>query len=122
MKVSAYFMEVSENGVVFTGQIGEIENTLEAMQHYIVGIVRVTRLDENIIAIHSGEENDPALPMNRALVVGGVIRDILKGNILCVREKEREWVSIQEQDIPRIHELLKPMFDLNGCILVNTCS
>ena len=122
MKVSAYFMEVSENGVVFTGQIGEIENTLEAMQHYIVGIVKVTRLDENIIAIHSGEENDPALPMNRALIVGGVIRDILKGNILCVREKEREWASIQEQDIPRIHELLKPVFDLNGCILVNTCS
>ncbi len=35
MDIKAYFMEVNENGVVFAGRLGWIQNTFDAFQDYL---------------------------------------------------------------------------------------
>ena len=110
MKV--YMMRVSEDGKPYRGYVGEIENTLEAKQAYVGGLIQVIRLDEKIDAIINDEGKLIPLQWNRLWFVDGKEPiDIIMGNILCCRhDDEGNFTDIQEEDIPVILSHLKVMF------------
>ena len=109
-------MEVSENGVVFAGRLGWIQNTFEAFQDYLKTPAKVIRLTEKLIVIMR-QESDEKAPLNRALVKDGNIVEIFTGDLICTRQDESGFHSIQEEDVGVIRIILKPVFYLDGQII-----
>jgi hypothetical protein len=119
MKIKAYFMEVNENGVVFAGRVGEIENTLEQMQAFIGGELVVRPLTNTLVVV-SGKDETQKRPLNRAIVKDAEIAMLLTGNVMCVRQGEHGFASIEDADLEEIRKCLKPAFDLDGQIFVDS--
>lgn len=117
MDIKAYFMEVNENGVVFAGRLGWIQNTFEAFQDYLKNPVKVVRLTEKLVVVMQQESVENA-PLNRALVKDGNIVEIYTGNLICIRQNESGFHSIQEEDVGVIRKILKPVFYLDGQIII----
>ena len=115
MTIQAYCMEVNENGVVYTGRVREMDATREAMEQYIGGCVREISLQDGLVAL---AEKSSDSPVNRALVRNGKIQEILTGIIVCVRKETGQYRSIEEEDVAIIRTYLKPVFDLNGNIMI----
>ena len=109
-------MEVSENGVVFAGRLGWIQNTFEAFQDYLKNPVKVVRLTEKLVVVMQQESVENA-PLNRALVKDGNIVEIYTVNLICIRQNESGFHSIQEEDVGVIRKILKPVFYLDGQII-----
>lgn len=112
-------MEANENGVVFSGYIGEIENTQEAIRKYLGGFPEVIHLTEDLNLVGK-EESGKRLPMNRAMVIDGKIDRILFGNLLGLRQDENGFCSIKETDIPIFKKYLRPVFYFDGKIMIPT--
>ncbi len=115
MIIQAYFMEVNKNGVVYSGRIGEINSTCEAMEEYIGRYMREIDLQDGIVVL---TEKTPHSSRNRALVCNGKIEEILTGNLICVRKEQGKYISIREEDIRIIRDYLKPVFDLDGKLII----
>ena len=109
-------MEVNENGVVFAGRLGWIQNTFEAFQDYLKIPVKVVRLTEKLVVVMQQESVENA-PLNRALVKDGNIVEIYTGNLICIKQNESGFHSIQEEDVGVIRIILKPVFYLDGQII-----
>ena len=105
-------MRVSEDGKPFRGYLSEIENSLEAKQAYVGGLIEVIRLNEYIDAVINEEGKLIPLPWNRCWVAeDGEFIDMIMGNILCCRhDDEGNFTDIQEEDIPVILKCLKVFF------------
>ena len=117
MDIKAYFMEVNENGVVFAGRLGWIQNTFEAFQNYLKTPAKVVHLTDKLVVI-TRQESDEKAPLNRALVEEGNIEEIYTGNLFCIRQDESGFHSIQEEDVGVIRKILKPVFCLDGQIII----
>lgn len=115
MIIQTYFMEVNKNGVVYSGRMGEINSTCEAMEEYIGGYMRELDLRDGIVVL---TEKTPHSSRNRVLVCNGKIEEILTGNLICVRKEQGKYISIREEDIRIIRDYLKPVFDLDGKLII----
>lgn len=109
-KIDAYLMRVDSAGTVYAGYMTEVENSLEAEQRYVEGLIEVISLgDVDIIFNEEGKLKQ--LPANRCFVDDdGNVLDIIAGNIMCVRhDEEGMFTSILEQDIKVIEQYLRPI-------------
>lgn len=118
--IEAYMMRVNtEDGTVYKGYIGSMENTLKAKQKYVGGLIQVVSLNSDIVVICNDEGKLEGLPPNRVFMEGSEPVDIFVGNILAVRHgREGDFTSIHEEDIPVIEETLKPIKVIVGSTIV----
>lgn len=106
------------------GYITEVDNTLKALQENVGGRIGVVTLFDGVVLIFCEDGEELRYPLNRIWVseVGEQI-DYFSGNILAVRVDGDEFISIQEEDISKIDDLLPPYFDvwqnLEGKTIVN---
>lgn len=118
-RILAYLLRVDEKtGVPYKGYLSEVENSLEAEQHYVNydrdgGLIQVIMMD-GIDYITNDESKLLGFPYNRAIVGDdGKILDIFSGNIMCVRHNsEGDFTSILESDIAVIEKRLRPIFTI----------
>ena len=114
-KINAYMLRLNDAGMPCKGYIGEIENSLEAKQKYVKGLIQVVSLNSQIDIICNDEGKLIGLEPNRAFMDGEDILDIFVGNILaCRHDIEGNFTSIREEDIPVIEECLKPIGGIMG--------
>ena len=108
-KIKTYQIRVSENGTRYRGYIAEEENTLKAEQQFVGGYIEVIRLVDNMVMIINEDGKNRNLPPNRLWFKEGQYQDIIVGNIECVRfNEEGDFLSIEEEDIPKIEKCLLP--------------
>lgn len=116
MKLRAYVMEVSERGVVFSGYFREIENSAETLRKWLGGAYELVRLEDEIVILCRRQED--SLPLNRMLVKEDEKGRLLRGSLLCLRCREERFYSLREEDEAVIRERLKPVFCLNGRMVI----
>ena len=93
--ITAYFLRVGEDGTQYRGYLDEIENALEPMQNYTGGMIETVSVDENISIICGEEAVILGKPLNRALYNNKKeLITVLAGNLMAVRHKGDEFVSI----------------------------
>lgn len=110
--IKAYMMRVSDDGVVYKGYIGEIENSLKAKQEFVGGLIQVIPITSEIDLICNDEGKLRNLPINRALFYDtgkkDEMYDFVVGNCLCVRHNNSGYfTSILDEDIPIIRRFVK---------------
>lgn len=109
-KINAYMLRLNDAGMPCKGYIGEIENSLEAKQKYVKGLIQVVSLNSQIDIICNDEGKLIGLEPNRAFMDGEDILDIFVGDILaCCHDAEGNFTSIKEEDIPIIESMLLPI-------------
>lgn len=109
-KINVYMLRLNDVGMPCKGYIGEIENSLEAKQKYVKGLIQVVSLNSQIDIICNDEGKIIGLEPNRAFMDGEDILDILVGDILaCRHDAEGNFTSIKEEDIPIIESMLLPI-------------
>ena len=104
-KIKAYFIPAG-----YQGYFSDIENSLEAKQKYVGGLIQVVSLDDVDIIIND-EGKLMGLPVNRAIVDDDEnVLDVIVGDIICLRhdDDEGEFRSILENDLQTITKYLRP--------------
>lgn len=107
-RIDAYFLRCDQERQ-YQGYLDQIENTLEAKQKYVGGLIQAVSLTPEIIVICNDEGKLQQLPPNRAWVDGSGVVDYFAGNILCVRRSGDEFASILPEDIDKIERHLIPL-------------
>lgn len=102
-------MRVSNDGTQYKGALVDIDNTLEAKQEYVGGLIQVLCVND-IDIICNDEGKLMGLPVNRVLLdEKNNILDIFVGNILCCRHNDDgDFTDISSDDIETIERMLKP--------------
>ena len=97
------------DGTQYKGALVPIENTLEAKQEYVGGLIQVLCVND-IDIICNDEGKLMGLPVNRVLLdEKNNILDIFVGNILCCRHNDDgDFTDISPDDIETIERMLKP--------------
>lgn len=105
--IKAYFMRVG-----YKGYFGSLQNTLEAKQKYVGGLIQVVTLNGVVDIICNEEGKVMGLPVNRAILdEDGKPVDILVGDIVAVRhDEEGNFTDIHEEDIQIIRKYLRPVY------------
>ena len=102
--IKAYFMRAG-----YQGYFGEIQNTLEAKQEYVGGLIQVVSINGVADLICNEEGKILHLPVNRAFVDdNGEVLDVIVGDILVVRHDEGDFVDVHENDLEIIVKHLRP--------------
>lgn len=111
-KIKAYLLRVDED-TPYKGYFAEVENSLKAEQNFVGGLITTVSITDEIDLICNDEGILLNLPVNRALVDSeGRILTLLLGNLMCVRHKDDEFVSIKDDDLEIINRHLIPAFRL----------
>lgn len=117
-KMKVYFLRtgsIEGKAVSYRGYLGEIENTLEAKQKYVGGLIQCVSLSPEIDLILNDEGKLMGLPLNRFWVMDGEVVDIIVGNVLCCRHDDKgNFEDIMEEDIPLILDRLKVLIKYGG--------
>lgn len=109
-KINAYILRVSDNGIQYRGYVQEIENTLEAKQKLVGGTIQVISITPEIDAVLNDEGKLIGLPVNRLWIdENDNPLDIFVGNVICVRHKDDEFISIKPEDKEIIERVLIPI-------------
>lgn len=109
-KIRAYIIRVDEDGRQYKGYFTEIENTLDAKQKIVGGLIQVVSLTPEIDIIINDEGKLRGMPLNRVWLSGnGKPLDILVGNIIVVRHRDDEFTDILPEDYEIIERLLLPV-------------
>lgn len=113
-------MRVSNDGTQYKGALVDIDNTLEAKQKYVGGLIQVLCVND-IDIICNDEGKLMGLPVNRVLLdEKNNILDIFVGNILCCRHNDDgEFTDISPDDIETIERMLKPCMLIQGLGVVH---
>lgn len=108
-------MRVSNDGTQYKGALVDIDNTLEAKQEYVGGLIQVLCIND-IDIICNDEGKLMGLPVNRVLLdEKNNILDIFVGNILCCRHNDDgDFTDISPDDIETIERMLKPCILIQG--------
>lgn len=108
-------MRVSNDGTQYKGALVDIDNTLEAKQEYVGGLIQVLCIN-GIDIICNDEGKLMGLPVNRVLLdEKNNILDIFVGNILCCRHNDDgDFTDISPDDIETIERMLKPCILIQG--------
>lgn len=108
-KIKAYIIRVDEEKQ-YKGYFQLIDNTLEAKQAIVGGLIEVVSLTPELDIIINEEGKLRGLPINRMwLSEEGEPIDILVGNIIVVRHEADEFTDIIYNDYTTIEELLIPI-------------
>lgn len=106
----------------YQGYFGELQNTLEAEQKYVGGLIQVVSLDGVVDVICNDEGKLRGLPVNCAFVdADDNVLDVFVGDLVCVRHDEGEFTDIHEEDLQIIRKYLRPCVILGeraGCTVV----
>ena len=121
-KIKAYFMRVSDDGIPLKGYLGYLDNTLEAKQKYVGGIIQCVSLNSEIDIICNDEGKLLGLPVNRVWIDiddnGNIqVVDVLVGNICAVRHEGEEFASIHDEDVEVIRSFLAPVILTNNGLM-----
>ena len=109
-KIKAYIIRVDEEGRQYKGYFTEIDNTLEAKQEIVGGLIQVVRLTPDIDIIINDEGKLRGMPLNRIwLSEDGEPLDFLGGNIIAVRHCDDVFTDILSEDCEIIERLLPPI-------------
>jgi len=106
--IDAYFLRCNE-GVQYRGYIAPIENSLEALQSYVGGLIEAVSLTPQIVVVCNEEGKLFQLPFNRALKAEAQVQDYFVGDILCLRQSGDEFAGIEPEDIAEIEQRLIPL-------------
>ena len=103
--IKAYFMRTG-----YQGYFGEIQNTLEAKQAYVGGLIQVVSINGVADLICNEDGKLINLPANRAFVDdNGEVLDVIVGDILVVHHNdEGDFVDVHEDDLGIITKHLRP--------------
>lgn len=116
-------MRVSNDGTQYKGALVDIDNTLEAKQKYVDGLIQVLCVND-IDIICNDEGKLMGLPVNRVLLdEKNNMLDIFVGNILCCRHNDDgDFTDINSDDIETIERMLKPceVFPHLGAVVLVT--
>lgn len=107
-RIDAYFLRCDQERQ-YQGYLGQIENTLKALQEYVGGLIQAVSLTPEIIVICNDEGKIQQLPPNRAWVESSGVVDFFAGSIFCVRRSGDEFTSIQPEDVAEIERRLIPL-------------
>ena len=122
-KIKAYFMEVdSKSKMPLKGYLGYLNNTLEAKQKFVGGIIQCVSLTSEIDIISNDEGKLLGLPANRVWIDidndGNIqVVDLFVGNLLAVRHEGEEFASIHDEDVEVIRRFLAPVILTNNGLL-----
>jgi len=94
---------------VETKEFRQGEDELAWYQKQVGGMIQVVPLEGNIIAVCNEEGKIENLPPSVAWMFQGMVHDIMVGNVLVLRSKAPNMVSIQEEDIPKVKRILVPV-------------
>lgn len=109
-KIKAYIIRVDEEGRQYKGYFAEIDNTLEAKQEIVGGLIQVVRLTPDVDIIINDEGKLRGMPLNRIwLSEDGEPLDFLVGNIIAVRHCGDVFTDILSEDCEIIERLLPPI-------------
>ena len=121
-KIDVYFLRCDQ-GRQYRGYVGQIENSLKALQSYVGGNIQAVALTPEIIVICNDEGKLQEFQPNRAWVDSSGVIDYFVGNILCVRHRGEEFASIAPMDIEVIERCLIPLRSVSkvqDCIVFET--
>lgn len=113
MKITAYYMEVKENGVVYSGRKIQIENREEAFAALLGGEIKVHILPDDMVLCER-KNADKTKKLNRVYLKDGLIQQVFFGSLLLVKQQEEKWVSLTQKEIEKSQQYIKPAFDLQG--------
>ena len=84
-------------------QVVEIENTLEAMQRTVGGLIEAIYTDHDYVCLIVNEDGKLLdLPMNRAIYVGDTIADIIMGSFFVAAfDDDGNFMSLNDDQIKR---------------------
>ena len=122
-KIKAYFMSVDPDSMMpLQGKLRFLDNTLEAKQKYVGGLIQCVSLTPEIDIICNDEGKLLELPANRAWIDidedGNIeVIDLLVGNILCVRHNGEDFTSIHDEDVEVIRKHLVPVIQTNAGLM-----
>ena len=107
MRVFAF----NENEVGFV----EINNTLEAEQKFVGGLIEVVAIAPGLDLVCNEEGKFNGSKPVVAWVDGEQILDVIFGNcFVCRNNEEGEFISIKDTDVDIIKEKLKPVIAIVG--------
>ena len=115
-RIKVFLIEVSEEGIPYKGYLTEIDNTLEAKQKIVKGLIQVVNITDKInIIINDEGKFQEDCPQNRVWVgKDGKVLDVICGNIICARVTGEEFSDIFEEDIPVILETFRAAVYVDG--------
>lgn len=117
-KILTYQMRIdAETGEPCRGFLREEEDTLETWQGIVGGYISVLSVAKGIDVILNDNGKIDNLPFNR-LFFDGKPLDVLVGSLVCVRHKGEEFSSIREDDIPMIHQYLRPLIKVGSIYMI----
>lgn len=97
------FME-KENGIM------EIENSLEAEQEFVGGLIEAVAITPELDLVCNEEGKFNGMNPIAAWIDGEQILDLIHGNFfICRWDDEGRFVSIKDSDVDIIKEKLKPV-------------
>lgn len=115
-RINAYILRVSEKGVQYKGYMTQIDNTLKAKQDIVGGLIEVIHIADGVMGIVDEEGKLKMKPINRLWVSSeGEPRDVLVGDIICLRFDGDEFASIDEADIETVERFLIPIKGMYDC-------
>lgn len=131
MKV--YVMEVSENGVVYSGRMDNLQMDDQSIREFLNGdyctypiskefVVIAHQKNEQVMDVENiqidGIQQQLHLHVNRAFVQGKKMERLFFGNLIVVRIKENHWDDIKDEDVNAIKKHLKPAFYAKGMVYI----
>lgn len=121
IKVKVYGFKNGKQGIM------EIENTLEAEQSFVGGLIDVYAITDNLDIVLNDEGLINGLEP-RAVVLGEgtdeakkqrKIKEIIHGNcFVCRHDNDGNFVSIREEDVDTIRYLVKSIISIHDNVII----
>ncbi len=121
VKVKVYVFKDDQQGII------EIENSLEAEQAFVGGLIDVYSITDDLDVVFNDEELINGLEA-RAVVLGegtveakkqSKIKEIIHGDcFVCRHDNDGNFVSIREEDIKTIQHFVKAVISINAGVII----
>ena len=121
IKVKVYGFKNEQQGII------EIENSLEAEQAFVGGLIDVYAITDNLDVVFNDEGLINGLEP-RAVVLGeGIdeakkqrkIKEIIHGDcFVCRHDEEGNFLSIREEDVDTIKYLVKSIISIHDNVII----
>lgn len=93
-------------------QIGELDNTLEAMQRFVGGYIEIVRLSDDLALVCNEEGKLQGLPMSAWLCKRGALSqpyDVVCGDCFLCRVDGEDFAGLQYGDVAEAMLYVQPM-------------
>lgn len=116
--ITAYLIRVDADGQQYQGYLSEVENSYEYKKQYVDGDIEIIPMHNNMVIICKQDAVVLGVPLNRAVYdENGAFVTVLSGNIMVLKQGDKEFTSICEDAVSLINQCLKPIVRIyNGII------